>query len=81
MTAIRRYRVGPDLTPIELTKDDGCLEGRQILRPGQVIVLAGVPSLLGFEERRALVESWAVVRLGRDGTVYRGVCRWLESIG
>jgi hypothetical protein len=81
LKAIRRYRVGRDLVPIELGPDVGCLEGRHILRPGQVIALTGVPAAGGPEERRARVESWAVVELGREGTVYRGVCRWLESGG
>ncbi len=81
MTASRRYRVGKDLMSLESLEEQGRLEGREVLRPGEVIVLADVPSPLGPTERRARVESWAVVELGKNGTVYRGVCRWLESGG
>jgi hypothetical protein len=81
MTTNRRYRVGRDLTLSELTRGGACLQGRQILRPGEVIVLAEVPSPEGRQERRARVEGWAVVELGKEGTVYRGVCRWVESTG
>ena len=81
VTRLRRYRVGRDLTASALTGEDGWLEGRQVLRPGGEIVLVGLPLPLGSEERRARVESWSVVELGRDGTVFAGQCRWLESAG
>jgi hypothetical protein len=79
LKAVRRYRLGRDLIPLDLGPEVGCLEGRKVLRPGQVIALTGVPVPGGHEERQAKVESWTVVELGREGTVYRGVCRWLES--
>jgi hypothetical protein len=81
MTSTPRYRLGRDLTPIDLTPQGVCLEGRPRLRPGHVIELTGVPSVRGPEARQALVESWAVANLGNDGPIYRGTCRWLESSG
>ena len=76
-----RYRLGRDLTATALTSDGVWLEGRHRLRPGAVVLLAGVPSLSGPEERSALVESWAVAGLGKNGPVYCGKCAWLESSG
>lgn len=81
MTSTPRYRLGRDLVPIDLTPEAACLEGRQRLRPGHVIELADVPSARGLERRRAVVETWAVARLGKNGPLYRGTCRWIESSG
>lgn len=81
MSAVRRYRVGRDLTPVELTRELGHLEGRSRLAPGEIVELLDVPSSRGLEPRRALVETWSVWTLGHGGTVYRGVCRWVESAG
>ena len=76
-----RYRVGRDLLPISLSGDGAWLEGRHRLRPGRVVELADVPSTHGPEIRHAMVESWTVASLGKNGPVYRGKCRWLESSG
>jgi len=57
------------------------VEGREVLRPGDEIVLWDLPAPLGPGERCALVDSWVVLELGKDGTVYGGVCRWLEPAG
>jgi len=81
MSHVRRYRIGRDLVTIELCADRALLEGAHRLRPGEIVALVDVPSLQGVEEREATVESWAVARLGNNGTVYRGVCRWVESHG
>jgi hypothetical protein len=81
MSAVRRYRVGRDLTPVELTEELGHLEGRSRLAPGEIVELLDVPSPRGVERRRAMVESWSVWTMGHGGTVYRGTCRWLESPG
>ncbi len=81
LIAVRRYRVGRDLRPLELTDEAGYLEGLSRLSPGEIVELLDVPSSRGLEERRALVESWSVCTLGHGGTVYRGICRWLESSG
>ena len=81
MSAVRRYRVGRDLTPVELTSELGHLEGRSRLAPGEIVELLDVPSSGGLEARRALVESWSVWTMGHGGTVYRGTCRWIESSG
>lgn len=76
-----RYRLGRDLTPLALTPDSACFEGRHRLRPGHVIEVANVPTERGPELRHALVESWAVAALGKNGPVYRGTCRWLAANG
>ena len=81
MIASPRYRVGRDLMAVTVTADGVWLEGRQRLRPGRVVELANVPSTHGPQERRAMVESWAVASLGKNGPVYRGKCTWLESSG
>ena len=81
MSTAPRYRVGRDLIAITLTAEAAWLEGKQRLRPGRVVELANMPSTHGPQERHAMVESWAVASLGKNGPVYRGKCRWLESSG
>ncbi len=81
MKTAPRYRVGRDLTAIDLTAEAAWLEGRHRLRPGRVVELIDVPSAHGPQKRHAVVESWTVASLGKNGPVYRGKCRWLESSG
>lgn len=81
MSARRRYRIGRDLVVVEVTEHKALLEGVPRLEPGQIVMLADVPCSQGVEERAATVDSWAVARLGNNGTVYRGVCTWVESRG
>jgi hypothetical protein len=81
MTSARRYQVGRDLRAVAVSDEEVCLEGRPRLRPGQVIVLAPVSASGGCEERQARVQSWFVARVGKDGALYRGVCRWIASTG
>lgn len=81
MSTTPRYRIGRDLLPVIVTAEAAWLEGRPRLRPGRVVELTDVPSTHGPEDRQAIVESWAVASLGRNGTVYRGKCRWIESSG
>jgi hypothetical protein len=81
MSAAPRYRVGRDLTTTAVTDEGVWLEGRHRLCPGRVVELANVPSTHGPRERHAMVESWAVARLGKNGTVYHGKCLWLEPGG
>ena len=76
-----RYRVGRDLTAITVTPEAAWLEGRHRLRPGRIVELANLPSAHGPQHRHAMVESWAVASLGKNGPVYRGKCRWLQSHG
>jgi hypothetical protein len=68
----QRIHVGHHLRVIDDTGDAIALEGYLRLRPGQIVDLV----LSGAEARRALVLTWAVTRLGRDGTTYKGICRW-----
>lgn len=81
MKTTPRYRIGRDLLPISVTAEAAWLEGRHRLRPGRVVELMDVPPPHGPQERQAMVESWAVTSLGKNGTVYRGKCRWIEPSG
>lgn len=81
MSTAPRYRVGRDLVTVTMTTEGVWLEGRQRLSPGRVIELVNVEVAHGPQDRHAMVESWAVASLGKNGTVYRGKCRWLESSG
>ena len=81
MSTTPRYRVGRDLMTVTVTAEGVWLEGRHRLRPGRVVELADVTSAHGLQLRHALVESWAVASLGKNGPVYRGRCTWLESGG
>ena len=81
MRTTPRYRIGRDLLPVTVTPEGAWLEGRHRLRPGRVVELTDVPSAHGPEERHALVESWEVASLGKNGTLYRGKCLWLEPRG
>ena len=81
MSRAPRYRIGRDLTAITLTAEAAWLEGRHRLGPGRVVELSNVPCAHGPQTRHAMVESWELASLGRNGPVYRGKCRWLESSG
>jgi len=73
----RRVHVGPQLKVVGETGDGVALEGELRLRPGQTIDLVlGGRSDVEAVVRSATVLSWAVVQLGTDGTIYRGLCRW-----
>ena len=81
MSTTPRYRIGRDLLPVTVTAEAAWLEGRLRLRPGRVVLFTDVPSAHGPHERRAMVESWEVSSLGKNGTVYRGKCLWIEPRG
>jgi hypothetical protein len=71
----RRCVVGRDVCIVSEASDEVWIEGAVRLRPGMVVELVGEGS------RTAVVLTWLVARLGKDGTVYRGRCRWGESGG
>ena len=81
MRSTPRYRIGRDLLPISVNAEAAWLEGRHRLHPGRVVALIDVASIHGLRERYAMVESWEVSSLGKDGTVYRGKCIWIEPRG
>ncbi len=68
----KRCVVGRDVRVVEVRSGEVELEGPLRLRPGSVI------DIHDGRTRSATVDSWAVTRLGSDGIVYRGRCRWLE---
>lgn len=73
----RRVQVGDHLRVLVETRDGVELEGTTRLWPGQVVDLVLDPaSGMRASTRRACVVSWAVSRLGKDGTTYSGLCRW-----
>lgn len=71
----RRCVVGRDIRVVEVRTGEVDIESALRLRPGSVIDV--------YDDgcRPAMVVSWAVTRLGSEGTVYRGRCRWLEPPG
>lgn len=71
----RRCVVGRDVVVIEQSEREVYIEGRVRLRPGGYIELCDEGT------RVAYVSTWMVARLGRDGPVYRGICRWVTPDG
>lgn len=71
----RRCVVGRDIRVVEVRTEEVDIESALRLRPGSVI------DVHDGSTRAATVVTWAVTRLGSDGTVYRGKCRWLEPAG
>lgn len=53
------------------------LEGRTRLRPGHDVDVV-LPATGGSTPtiRRAVVFTWNVKRLGREGPTFRGICHW-----
>jgi hypothetical protein len=71
----RRCVVGRDVHVVHERADEVEVESTLRLCPGAVI------DMHDGRSRTATVVSWAVTRLGSDGTVYRGRCRWIGSAG
>jgi len=71
----RRCVLGRDITIVHETEHDVELESVLRLRPGSVI------DVCDHRTRAAHVGAWMVASLGKDGPVYRGVCRWDASPG
>lgn len=71
----RRCVVGRDIRVIDMRPGEVEIESTLRLRPGSVI------DVHDGGTRTATVVTWAVTRLGSEGTVYRGKCRWLEPAG
>ncbi len=78
----QRVRIGRDVRIVAERGDGVALEGPARLSPGRPvdIVLAAPP---GVEPavRTAQVWSWSVVRVGKSGATYRGLCRWAVTGG
>ena len=74
----RRLQVGRDLQIMTESADGVDLEGRTRLRPGLIVELVWpAPGSAPVRITRVCVWSWSVARLGRDGPLYRGHCRWV----
>jgi len=71
----RRIVVGRDITILHETAVEVEIESVLRLRPGSVI------DVCDHRTRVAHVGAWMVARLGKDGPVYRGVCRWDAPTG
>jgi hypothetical protein len=78
----QRVRVGRDVRVVSDGPDGVELEGPARLAPGRPvdIVLAAPAGVSAPPVRTALVWSWSVVRVGRAGATYRGLCRWSAGI-
>jgi hypothetical protein len=74
----QRVRIGRDVRVISEASDTVELEGPARLAPGRPvdIVLTPPSATAPGPVKTALVWSWSVVRVGRAGAIYRGVCRW-----
>jgi len=73
----RRLRTGRQVRVINETADGVQLEGLARLHPGETVELVAPVSPNGEPVvRAALVLSWSVAALGKDGPTYQGHCRW-----
>jgi len=74
----QRVRIGRDVRVVSEGPGVVELEGPARLSPGRPvdIVLTPPSATASGPVRTALVWSWSVVRVGRTGAVYRGICRW-----
>lgn len=71
-----RVHVGRDVRNLGERPGGIELEGTTRLRPGRDIEIM-LPTPAGTQVvRRAVVWSWAVVAVGRNGPVFRGICHW-----
>lgn len=74
---MQRVAVGRDVQLVREQDESIELEGRTRLRPGHdVEVVMASPANATPMVRRAVVWSWYVKRLGRDGPIFRGICHW-----
>jgi hypothetical protein len=71
----RRCVVGRDVRVVTESREDVWVESPLRLRPGTIV------DLVGDVSGAVAVVTWMVARLGKDGTVYRGRCRWLAPPG
>jgi hypothetical protein len=73
----RRIQAGKHVRVIRETHDGVELESASRLRPGEPVDLViDRAGLTDAAARAALVVSWSVAKLGKDGPVYRGLCLW-----
>ncbi len=73
----RRIQLGEKMRVVTETPDGLQLESAARLRPGQIVeFVSDAARPTGEVARGACVISWSVVRLGKDGPVYHGLCRW-----
>jgi hypothetical protein len=77
----QRVRVGQDVRVVSDGPDGVELEGRARLAPGRPVdIVLAAAGTSAPPVKTALVWSWSVVRVGRAGATYRGVCRWRSGI-
>lgn len=73
----RRLQIGDHVRIVSESGDDVELESSVRLRPGQSVdIVVERQAASSGGSRAASVVSWSVTRLGKDGPVYRGLCRW-----
>jgi hypothetical protein len=80
VTASRsRVYVGRDVNVVNESPNGVELEGAARLRPGrdvEIIFNDGGRARAGVTVKTAVVWTWALVGVGRNGPTFRGLCRW-----
>ena len=76
VVTVTRVQVGREVHSLGERADGIELEGRSRLRPGHDIEIVLIPATGPPIVRRAVVWSWSVVAVGRNGPVFRGLCHW-----
>ena len=74
----QRVRLGRDVRVVSEHTDGLELEGATRLAPGRPIdlVLAPAAAAAPATIKEGMLCSWAVVRVGSGGLMFRGFCRW-----
>lgn len=75
VVARRRFVLGRDLDVVSASGADVVLEGRVRLQPGRTI------DVCDADVKTMVVMTWEIARLGKDGPVFRGRCRGVQSRG
>ncbi|MCC7007293.1 MAG: hypothetical protein IT184_00600 [Acidobacteria bacterium] len=71
-----RVRIGSDVKTLGEWPGGIELEGRLRLRPGREVDVVDTGPDAPASPRRAVVWSWTVVAVGRNGPLFRGICHW-----
>lgn len=68
-----RLQLGRDARVLREDEDEVELESTERLAPGRAVLMFRTGNDTG---RVAVVSGWRLVRVGNQGPVYRGCCRW-----
>lgn len=73
-----RLQLGRDARVLREDEDEVELESTARLAPGRAVLMFRTGN---DEGRVAVVCGWRLVRVGSQGPVYRGCCRWTSRDG